>query len=473
MRRSWLDYVPICCYVFSALFCLLVAAGNAYAQAVPGNGGVVGIATTVTSGLSGTRTAFGQLLLGPSTWQPAEIRLVGDGLVTKVNSTLVSGAPVQVLGRIPKATYAAALGRFAAKNVPLLNFGVSLYDLAKELGFTATNVEGGVPSFTRVDSTVCSTAPCYEYAMLNFSTGQFQWTGFRTGESACAASVGNANAWSANYNFSMVDSSGYHCLMHAVSKTDSSSFWDNDYGNGKRSTAPVAAVSVASSAAEFGQAIADKTSWDSSSALPRAVAEAAKSGEVMPSPTENVTGPATSPGGSTVITDPVNNTTSTSTTTNNYSYAGDTVTTNQTTTNVTVNNTTGAVTTNTTTTTNPPAPEPPKVCGLPGTPACKMDESGTPPPVPPSQYDRTADDYKAKKDSNRETMGGTADKPFFSGWSVFFSAPAVVACEPVEMPNGIPPINGCGVVEGVRVVMGYLWAMAALYMCVGMVRRVS
>lgn len=106
-------------------------------------------------------------------------------------------------------------------------------------------------------------------------------------------------------------------------------------------------------------------------------------------------------------------------------------------------------------------------CGAPGQPKCGIDESGTP-------KDYTGKDglteWKAAVDSNRaqikDSGGGV-----FDGFAVFFSAPPVAACSSFALPNDYGSLDPCPVVDGVRGVMGYIWALGALFLCIGWIRE--
>jgi len=106
-------------------------------------------------------------------------------------------------------------------------------------------------------------------------------------------------------------------------------------------------------------------------------------------------------------------------------------------------------------------------CGAPGQPKCGIDESGTP-------RDYTGKDglaeWRAAVDSNRaqikDSGGGV-----FDGFAVFFSAPPVAACSPFSLPNDYGSLDPCPVVDGVRGVMGYIWALGALFLCIGWIRE--
>lgn len=125
-------------------------------------------------------------------------------------------------------------------------------------------------------------------------------------------------------------------------------------------------------------------------------------------------------------------------------------------------------------TTTTPTNEPTITCGLPTTPPCKIDETGTPEKVIESVYGPKADAVKTSKDAGLNQMK-TGGGSLFGSWNLFFSAPAFVACSPVVLPafRGVSmgSIDPCPVVDGMRTVMGYLWAIAGLMLCLGMVRK--
>lgn len=106
-------------------------------------------------------------------------------------------------------------------------------------------------------------------------------------------------------------------------------------------------------------------------------------------------------------------------------------------------------------------------CGAPGQPKCSIDESGT-----PRDYTGNAGltEWKAAVDSNRaqikDSGGGV-----FDGFAIFFSAPPVASCSPFDLPNDYGSLDPCPVVDGVRGVMGYIWALGALFLCIGWIRE--
>jgi hypothetical protein len=112
-------------------------------------------------------------------------------------------------------------------------------------------------------------------------------------------------------------------------------------------------------------------------------------------------------------------------------------------------------------------------CGLPGKPACKMDESGT--PAKPTGLDIDTDAIGSAQQTRRDTITGASDKGMFSGFSSFFLVPPVASCEPIVMPTSqgvqIPSIDPCQTVDGIRGFMAWVWALGGLFLCVGFVRE--
>ena len=107
-------------------------------------------------------------------------------------------------------------------------------------------------------------------------------------------------------------------------------------------------------------------------------------------------------------------------------------------------------------------------CGAPGQPKCGIDESGT-----PTKFDgdkAALDAWKSAVEANRATIKD-ADGSFFDSYSMFFAVPPIVPCEPIELPNDQVLTRQCDVVEGTRSVMSYIWALAAIWICLGWIRE--
>jgi hypothetical protein len=104
-------------------------------------------------------------------------------------------------------------------------------------------------------------------------------------------------------------------------------------------------------------------------------------------------------------------------------------------------------------------------CGLPESPPCKIDETGTPTyqPVDVVGPAKTAELAKL------ETVKAAPN--LFPGYATFFAAPAMASCSAFTLPRDMGEINPCPVVDGVRSVMAYIWALTALFLCAGMIKR--
>lgn len=113
-----------------------------------------------------------------------------------------------------------------------------------------------------------------------------------------------------------------------------------------------------------------------------------------------------------------------------------------------------------------------QACGLPGSPACKIDETGTPQVKTDVEYKPKLDKSKTDQDALRSTAGGMADKGFFANWQSFFVTPPLATCGVYELPRSMGSINPCPVVDGVRSFMAFLWAVTALWGGIKMVREV-
>lgn len=116
-------------------------------------------------------------------------------------------------------------------------------------------------------------------------------------------------------------------------------------------------------------------------------------------------------------------------------------------------------------------------CGAPGQPKCGIDETGTPEKLGDDKYNSKLDQYKTDSKNAGDQIKGEGDG-VFSAYSTFFAAPALQACEPVELPTVAGVSLGsiskqCDVVEGVRSVMAYIWALVGMWVCLGWVKRAT
>jgi hypothetical protein len=381
--------------------------------------------------------------------------------------------PVSLLSRVPAAKIANLLmGGIGGALV--LEAGVALYDLAKEQGFSLTKTPSGVTATkpAPIGPNAWSPFPTFSTdGLLNLTTCPAQNGTWRTAGYCLRADKLGIYAWVDTTTKTSLESSGWTYYenggsMHGLVK------------NLPAGTVVTASPDQPALLQELADSIAVKSGWPSGSKVSQALVDAAAiTGTKIQPDAGTVTGPATSPGKVTTTVNTTNNTTKTETVTHNHTYEGANVNTYNTITTVVINNADGSVVSSETTTDTPPAKEDVPFCGLPGYPDCnvKVNETGTP-TATDTKYDAKADAVKVQKDLALDTMKGTSDKSgFFSGWSVFWSAPAFVACTPYQLPEfkgaSMGSIDPCPVVDGVRTIMAYIWALAGLFLCLGFVRE--
>ena len=110
-------------------------------------------------------------------------------------------------------------------------------------------------------------------------------------------------------------------------------------------------------------------------------------------------------------------------------------------------------------------------CGVEGKPACKVkvDETGV-----KDKFEgdtKGLDEWKTAVDGNRDQIKGSGDG-IFNGLNMFWSAPPLASCTPLALPNDMGQITQqCDVVNGVRDAMYYIWALTALWLCIGWIRE--
>jgi len=446
-------------------FALLLAGSSVFSQALP-----VGVspvfAPTVTSGgisysggvassANASSITFSNAANGPVYGQAVQRVALGGGATADLTLRSAPSA----------ANVAGAVGRFAVKAVGVLAVGVALYDLAKELGFDLGN-SGGSVVVTKANPALCTAGPCYSWSVIGRSPAVVV-----TSTAAYCASVVGLTYYGvriAGCSAGAVQSDGRFSTSLTLANGGSGSDMSS-YGNIRSPDLP---VGLPATVQEFQDAIAAKSGWPATSAINRAINDAIASGEVIPLPQPStITGPGAVPLSPSVITLP-DGSTITKTPTKVLSYSPPSVAVSDSVVEV-AKDPAG----NTTSTTGTQAPtEMPETCGYPGGPPCKIDETGTPEQVAKKVYDPLADAVKSSMDTGTTTMAGTADKAgLFSGWSMFWSAPAVVQCAPYQLPNwngqSMGSLDPCGVVDGVRTVMAYIWSLAGLMMCLGFVRE--
>lgn len=459
----------------AAIWLLLVAVGfcsAAFAQALPATvfpQTVVGNVTTFTTGTANAANAssltFGAAANGPlyATAQQS-INLGGGRTATAAVKTFPDAL-----------TTAKAIGRFASKVSAPLVVGNALYDLGKELGFNLSLV-GGALSITKtvINPEACTVAPCYNYNVATY-TGTviaYNLKSLAEAKAYWEKWVNDAQIAAGNPPKSFVwweDPVGhwYACENGSCYRTGSVD---------RKNTRPPDAsgsTEVPSSLSEFEPAVQNKIgNVPQGSALPRLLPQVIQAEPLpLPKPAE-ITGPSSVPLPPTVTNNPDGSTTTT-TPRKDIAYGPDSVTVTDGSTTVTTDPL-GNVTSTTTTTKPAEMPEI-KTCGYPGGPPCKIDEAGTPEPSQETAYDQKATDYKADADEKREVIAGSADKGFLEGWATLFAAPPMAACEPMVLPTyrgvAMGQIDPCGTADGIRLVMGYLWALGGFWLCLGWIRE--
>ena len=431
----------------------------AFSQALPSvvfpaytNGNVTTIGPATADASNAAKFRFGAASNG-------SIFAAGDGYIPTAGGKSI---PITATATVSGAAVGKALVNFVRRVATPLAVGSAVWDLAKELRYALTR---------QSDDSVSVALESGGYTW-SVNTGSSVFTSAVSADAVCrlaapaAASVTWTTYGSAN-GYAEPGNTGW-CMAYPWGPSGQRGAAGRYVTYSQTGSAPTSAPSTLDS---LESAIAAKSGWPSASTIGTAISQAVTAGEplAVPAPS-SITGPA-SVLGPTATTTNSDGSTKTVADTYNITYGPSSVTVNQTT--VTTNNVGGSATSSTTT-----APAPPEVqtCGLPGTPACKIDESGTPAAVDANKYESGAVKYKTDSDAARTTISGSGDKPFFSGWSVFFNAPPVVACQSMVLPGvlggaSVGTIDPCPVVEGVRHVMAYLWAISALFLCLGMIKR--
>lgn len=454
---------------------LLALVPLAFAQAVPATAPVPRVAFPITT--AGNVVTFGMKTADAANAANFSFGVAANGSIfasapDRLPTPGGGSIPVTVGGSIPKASVAAALGRFAKKTLPVLSAGVALYDLGQELGF-------GVDPSTNSFASVSTSQPC---AVIQNSWGARSFSG-----DSCfsAAELMTADLKAAGkINGSMVSK----CVVSGSPSVAPSCGAGWNDGTGSMSvgydvafTGPAVSTSTPVTASQFADAVSARDSWPPSSALARATLDAINSGESLDVQPSAVTGPATSPGPSSQSVNQTAGETTISTTTNHHTYNGGSVTTNVVTTNVTTNNSTGAVINSTTVNASPvvssPAAEPAPFempCGVAGAPACavKVDETTTPATVTVADpFPQIQQDHTEKLDAIK-----AADGAAWESVRDFFFLPPTTACVPFDMPVvmgiQVPDVNPCPVVSGIQQVTAVLWAIGAFWVMLGWVREV-
>jgi hypothetical protein len=276
----------------------------------------------------------------PATYGNAGYGIDNGSLVGKSTGKLPiggKGAVIDVQAKVIPTARAVgdALGRAAAKlSVPL-----TLYALATELKFILSKNPDGSTTFAKESPASCTVAPCYEYRVywnINYTS---PW--FPTVDGACTATRTWLNSVSSGYTYTLING-GANCQFYQNGYADK-----NPDINSRTRSPDAQPTYLPSTQQEFADAIALKSGWPTSSALPSAVTDALKGGESIGSAVPTLTGPASVTGPTSTSTSPSG--TVTTSTVHNITYNNNNVTYNT----VTTTNNNGVVTTTTVTPEDP------------------------------------------------------------------------------------------------------------------------
>lgn len=409
-----------------------------------------------------SKAANGQRLFDKALLTPTAGGLVASGSGAIRNP---SGNPITVAAQatIPPASVAAAVGRALNKIIFPLAVADALFTLARELKFGITVSPTGEQTYTKDTDTIDTTK--------DYSIDGTAW--FGSSSAACDDNITKRNlAYSQQGNgyIATQTSSDPRCAFKVTNSRYPGVDFGGDSSGYQTRTKQIFGASVKPSTRQaFLDSVAARSSWPSTSAIADAVAKDPNP-ELLKTGAPTVTGPATSQGGTSTTNNTANNTTSVTTTTHNHTYAGDTITTITNNTTVTTNNTTGAQTTVTTVST-PPANPPPaqkiETCGLPGTPACKIDETGTLPGAG-TTFDNANSDINAARGAAKNAIDGAASIAAPT-WSFTFQFPT--GCAPFVTGIRGFILNVCPYQSQIHSLLSAIWAASTIFAMIGMVGR--
>lgn len=440
-----------------------VYAQLAIAQAVPATDPIPRVVVPMTT--VGNVTTVGSLTADASNAKKFSFGVAANGSVfanTGTSLPTAGGAsiPLGYNGTVAKASQRAAMGRFLLKALPVLSTGKALFDLANELQFQADN------------NPVDQSARFTKTAINNVCTGagvNYGITGYEaypdvTSTKFCV----KGTLTGTQYIYGWIHKS-------TVRGWPGTTFPDGTYAsqtgaahNYAGDTRVVQATNVLPvSHAEFLDALDARTAAPATSAVARTVVEAINSGERVEIVPVAVTGPAQAPA---VVSQTVAGTqTTTVTSTEKFSYAGPKVTATRTAVTTVTDSATG-VTTTATTESNPNTPAVPSTtCGLPDTPACRIDELDTP---------KSEDTLDKRKNELKEAYKPIEDfvkdpailnKPLPTiAWT--FALPS--SCGPMQLGTAFAPyltvIDICQYQPMFHQIMSLVWILGGLFGAISM-----
>lgn len=401
------------------------------------------------------------------------------GAIDTVRVGTVPGTPLVAVQRTATRAAIAAAGAKALQALPTVAVGVALWDIYKALRTTPDGAGGLVHdagTAPQMELGYCWQRPgvneCYGGAMAACATGSQQAAALGGTVFSISYSNGGASAsckWETaqgfdRYQFGVVrtESEVPTCPASIDFENPAFSISKGQYSPGEDGKCPLAR-SYHQPITPAGVVGTVLPQFPSVQFTPEVVKDIVDRGQPIEvdSPI-SITGPTSTPGTptTTTTTGPSGTTTTTNNTTNNYTYEGDTLTWNITNTTTTTN---GDGTTTTTT-----EGQEVEVCGLPGKPACRMDETGTPtPPEPaPNWWDET---LQGLRDFAADPTAALPELPELN-WS--FELPT--GCAAIPLPAFAPfltEIDICQFQPLFHELMSVVWVMGALFGAIGMFFR--
>lgn len=260
-----------------------------------------------------------------------------------------------------------------------------------------------------------------------------------------------------------------NCTHTITIKSGATTHTRTIYSNG--SDGPSPGVGAAATDAQVETSFTNALQADPSKAGPMIewVAEAVPLYDFGPGPIE-VSGPSSVAGPVTTTTKQEGGQTYTTTnqTTYNLTFQGDTVTVTTTTNSTTVDASNNVVSQSTTTTQAPASPEqvpapqekPKDPCGLPGTPACKIDETGT-----PTAESTVSAGQSALSTAMNARDAQVAEKTGVTSWGWLLPVPTLTAsCSSINVA-GLFTLDPCPALDISRMGFAWLWAVLAGLYC--------
>lgn len=460
-------------------------------------GRVVGNQTTVTFGGGGQPMVTSSSHLGtPNTVGSMAVYGNGSGVGIEGRANMpVAGTsktvPVDVKAPISRANFGKALmfaGRAAWPIGVALSAG-DIYDYLNDSGLkNVKNTPDGITAEVVNPSAIISDGYLYRINTGGVDSGWMSST-----SSTCQAWVSAAqamdgvNRWGVRVNGLVCYFSGSAWgseVSVGIARQGSSCASGNYYYGGNCTTTPPARTIAEQ---EILDRLAQESGWPTSAA--RALAEALRvpgAAPVAAPETPNIVGPfavpstqttktetvKVIPGTTTVappgtsVTEPATRTT-TSQTTHNITYNQNTATTTNTTTsttNITNNITNQTINEGDPVTETEENPEI-KVCGLPGTPACKIDETGTPEAKPDTAE---ADAKKALKPLDDLIANPQSALPTLPTINWAFTLPS--GCAPIALPAFDPwlqEIDVCAFQPMFHDIMTFVWVLGGIFGAIG------